>query len=66
MLRSLSWPERVSWLTWILLVLIYRATPRRAGDAPGLGILARSLKLRALLGRRAEATARPSVPPSPS
>jgi len=52
MLRSLSWPERVSWLTWILLVLIYRATPRRAGDAPGLGILARSLKLRALLRRK--------------
>jgi len=58
MLRSLSWPERVSWLTWILLVLIYRATPRRAGDAPGLGILARSLKLRALL--------RPKPPPSSS
>ena len=52
MLRSLSWPERVSWLTWILLVLIYRATPRREGDAPGLGILARSLKLRALLRRK--------------
>jgi hypothetical protein len=52
MLRSLSWPERVSWLTWILVVWIYRAVPRRAGDAAGLGILARSLKLRALLSRR--------------
>jgi len=48
MLRSLTWPERMSWLTWILLVLLYRAVPRRDGDAPGLGILARSLKLRAL------------------
>jgi hypothetical protein len=52
MLRSLSWPERVSWLTWVLVVWIYRAVPRRTGDAAGLGILARSLKLRALLPRR--------------
>jgi len=52
MLRSLSWPERMSWLTWILVVLIYRITPRRAGDPRGLGILARSLKLRALLPLR--------------
>ncbi len=51
MLRTLTWPERISWLTWILVVLIYRATPRRDGDAQGLGILARSLKLRALLAR---------------
>ncbi len=42
MLRSLSWPERVIWLTWILVALIYRATPRRAGDH-SLAILARSL-----------------------
>ncbi len=48
MLRSLTWPERMSWLTWIFLVLLYRAVPRRDGDATGLGILARSLKLRAL------------------
>jgi hypothetical protein len=48
MLRSLTWPERMSWLTWILVVLIYRVTPRRDGDGGGIGILARSLKLRAL------------------
>ena len=51
MLRSLTWPERASWLTWILIVLIYRAVPRREGDGGGIGILARSLKLRALLRR---------------
>ncbi len=55
MLRSLSWPERVSWLTWILLVWIYRAVPRRHGDA-GLGVLARSLKLRALFSSRPPST----------
>jgi len=43
MLRTLSWPERVSWLTWIALVTIYRMLPRREGQAAGLGILARSL-----------------------
>src|SRR2546427_1036542 len=42
MLRGLSWSERVSWLTWVLVILIYRAVPRREGDARGLGILARS------------------------
>ena len=51
MLRSLTWPERASWLTWILVILIYRAVPRREGDGGGIGILARSLKLRALLRR---------------
>jgi len=45
MLRSLSWSERSSWITWILVILIYRAVPRRAGDAPGIGILARSLQV---------------------
>jgi hypothetical protein len=55
MFRSLVWPERVSWLTWILVVLIYRAVPRRAGNGGGIGILARSLKLRALLRRRKSA-----------
>jgi hypothetical protein len=43
MLRSLSWSERVSWLTWVLVILLYRAMPRRRGQPAGLGILARSL-----------------------
>ncbi len=43
MLRALSWPERMSWLTWIALVTIYRALPRRHGQAGGFGILARSV-----------------------
>ncbi len=43
MFRGLSWPERISWLTWIALVWIYRGIPRRKGQAGGLGILARSL-----------------------
>ena len=45
MFRGLSWSERCSWITWVLVVLIYRAVPRRAGDAGGLGILARSLEV---------------------
>jgi hypothetical protein len=45
MLRSLSWSERSAWITWILVILIYRAVPRRAGDPAGIGILARSLKV---------------------
>jgi hypothetical protein len=52
MLRSLSWPERMSWITWTLLQLIYRAVPRRAGDAKGFGILARSLRVRTLFSRQ--------------
>src|SRR5256886_15929656 len=32
MLAGLSWSERSSWITWILVILIYRAVPRRAGD----------------------------------
>jgi hypothetical protein len=48
MFESLSWSERSSWITWILVILIYRATPRRAGDPRGLGILARSLSLKIL------------------
>ncbi len=43
MLRSLSWSERVSWLTWVLVILLYRAMPRRRGQPAGIGILARSL-----------------------
>ena len=43
MLRSLSWSERASWLTWVVIILLYRAMPRRKGQAAGLGILARSL-----------------------
>jgi len=52
MLRGLSWSERSSWITWILVILIYRAVPRRAGDARGIGILARSLSLKVLKLRR--------------
>ena len=52
MLRGLSWAERSSWITWILVILIYRSVPRREGDAGGIGILARSLSLKILkLGR---------------
>lgn len=43
MFRGLSWPERISWLTWILVITLYRAQPRRRGQAAGIGILARSL-----------------------
>jgi hypothetical protein len=50
MLRSLSWSERVSWLTWVVIILLYRALPRREGQSAGLGILARSL------GRRRKET----------
>ncbi|MGH7547468.1 MAG: hypothetical protein ACREMM_04755 [Gemmatimonadales bacterium] len=52
MLRSLSWSERSSWITWILVILIYRTVPRRQGDRPGIGILARSLSLKILKLRR--------------
>jgi len=43
MLRSLTWSERVSWLTWVVIILLYRAMPRRQGQSAGFGILARSL-----------------------
>jgi hypothetical protein len=43
MLRSLGWSERVSWLTWVVIILLYRVMPRREGQPAGLGILARSL-----------------------
>ena len=43
MFRSLSWGERMSWLTWVLVILLYRAMPRRQGQGAGIGILARSL-----------------------
>jgi len=43
MLRSLSWSERASWLTWVFVILFYRALPRREGQAAGIGILARSI-----------------------
>jgi len=46
MLRSLSWSERISWLTWVLIILLYRAMPRRQGQSAGIGILARSLLVR--------------------
>lgn len=51
MARTLTWSERVSWLTWIVVILVYRAVPRRDGQGGGLAILARSLKLRALFRR---------------
>ncbi len=47
MLRSLGWSERISWLTWVLVVLLYRAMPRRQGQPAGLGILARRVSLTA-------------------
>ncbi len=43
MLRSLTWSERISWLTWVVVILLYRAMPRRQGQSAGIGILARSL-----------------------
>jgi hypothetical protein len=52
MLRGLSWSERSSWITWVLVILIYRAVPRREGDPSGIGILARSLSLKILKLRR--------------
>jgi hypothetical protein len=58
LLRSLSWSERASWLTWVVLILLYRAMPRREGQAAGLGILARSL------GRRSRRTAGPNETPT--
>ena len=43
MMRSLELSERVSWLTWVLVILLYRAMPRRQGQSAGIGILARSV-----------------------
>jgi hypothetical protein len=43
MFRTLTWSERASWLTWVLIILLYRIMPRRQGQSAGLGILARSL-----------------------
>lgn len=43
MLRALSWSERISWLTWVVIILLYRAMPRREGQTAGIGILARSV-----------------------
>jgi predicted metal-dependent phosphoesterase TrpH len=48
MFRTLNWPERISWLTWILLIAIWRDPRRRKGQGAGIGILAREL------GRRQE------------
>jgi hypothetical protein len=43
MFRGLDWDERASWLTWLALITIYRAVPRREGTKAGLGILFRTL-----------------------
>ena len=43
MFRTISWPERISWLTWIVLISIWRGLPRRKGQRTGIGILARSV-----------------------
>lgn len=43
MLRGLEWDERIAWLTWIAVITIYRAVPRRSGKRAGLGILARDI-----------------------
>src|SRR5205814_127421 len=68
MLRGLSWSERSSWLTWVLVILIYRAVPRRQGDPGGIGILARSLSLKILKLHRSPPRAPRSGwrPPRPS
>ena len=57
LLRSLSWSERASWLTWVFIILLYRAMPRREGQAAGIGILARSIFRRPRTSR-----AEPPVP----
>ncbi|HEY6809073.1 MAG TPA: hypothetical protein VI160_09830 [Gemmatimonadales bacterium] len=44
MLRTLSWSERASWITWLAVYLIYMGVPRRSGQTAGLGILARTLR----------------------
>jgi hypothetical protein len=61
MLQSLSWSERSSWITWILVILIYRAVPRREGDPGGIGILARSLSLKILKLGRVHRTTEPEA-----
>lgn len=43
MFRGLDWDERIAWLTWIALITIYRAVPRRSGQKAGFGILFRGL-----------------------
>jgi hypothetical protein len=43
MFRTISWPERISWLTWIALLAIWRDPRRRKGQGAGLGMLARTL-----------------------
>jgi hypothetical protein len=43
MFRTLTWSERASWITWILVYLIYMSVPRRHGRRASLGILARDL-----------------------
>jgi hypothetical protein len=58
LLRSLSWSERASWLTWVVIILLYRAMPRREGQPAGLGILARSL------GRPSRRTTVPNETPT--
>ena len=59
MLRSLGWSERVSWLTWVIIILLYRVMPRREGQRAGLGILARSVF------RRPRTTVPPIPRPNP-
>ena len=60
LLRSLSWSERASWLTWVVIILLYRVMPRREGQSGGLGILARSV------WRRPRRSAAPASAPPPS
>jgi hypothetical protein len=61
--RTLSWSERISWLTWIAVIVLYYAVPRRTGQTGGFAILARSLKLRAL--RRTAAPDEDGAPEGP-
>jgi len=48
----------MSWLTWVVIILLYRAMPRRQGQSAGFGILARSL------GRRSRREAVPDQTPT--
>ena len=57
LLRSLSLSERASWLTWVFIILLYRAMPRREGQRAGFGILARSI-----FRRPRSSSAEPPVP----
>jgi hypothetical protein len=68
MLRSLGWSERISWLTWVFVILLYRVMPRRQGQPAGLGILARSIwpRKEPKGGLERPTPSQPRLPPSES